>query len=192
MKKQRRKFTDIVFLFITAITAFSVIAISLGIFIVLFKKSLPAINKFGITGFILSTEWDPIKEILGAASALIVTLITSFFALLLAVPIAIGIAIFITEIAPSFLKEIIGTAIELFAVTPIIIYGMWGLFTLAPIMSRYIEPFLQPTVGKLPLIGKLFEGTSLRVELLTASIILSIMNSIYSFYCKSFFNLTPS
>ncbi|MCX7724296.1 MAG: hypothetical protein N2042_03490 [Thermodesulfovibrio sp.] len=148
MKKQRRKFTDIVFLFITAITAFSVIAISLGIFIVLFKKSLPAINKFGITGFILSTEWDPIKEILGAASALIVTLITSFFALLLAVPIAIGIAIFITEIAPSFLKEIIGTAIELFAVTPIIIYGMWGLFTLAPIMSRYIEPFLQPTVRK--------------------------------------------
>ncbi|MEN2994351.1 MAG: phosphate ABC transporter permease subunit PstC [Thermodesulfovibrio sp.] len=193
MKKQRGKFTDIVFLFITAITAFSVFAISLGIFIVLFKESLPAINKFGITGFILSTEWDPVKEIFGAAPALIGTLITSFFALLLAVPIAIGIAIFITEIAPSFLKGVIGTAIELLAAIPSIIYGMWGLFTLAPIMSRYIEPFLQSTVGKLPLFGKLFEGTPLGVDLLTASIILSIMIIPFTAsIARDSFNLTPS
>lgn len=193
MKKQRGKFTDVVFLFITAITAFSVIAISLGIFIVLFKESLPAITKFGIGGFIFSTEWNPVQEIFGAAPALIGTLITSFFALLLAVPIAIGIAIFITEIAPSFLKGIIGTAIELLAAIPSIIYGMWGLFTLAPIMSHDIEPFLQSTIGKLPLFGKLFEGTPLGVDLFTASIILSIMIIPFTAsIARDSFNLTPS
>ncbi|MCX8034230.1 MAG: phosphate ABC transporter permease subunit PstC [Thermodesulfovibrio sp.] len=193
MKKQRGKLTDIAFLSITASTAFSIIAISLGIFIILFKESLLAINKFGFIGFIFSTEWDPVKEIFGAAPALIGTLITSFFALLLAVPIAIGIAIFITEIAPSFLKGIIGTAIELLAAIPSIIYGMWGLFTLAPIMSQNIEPFLQSTVGKLPLLGKLFEGTPLGVDLFTASVILSIMIIPFTAsIARESFNLTPS
>lgn len=193
MKKQRGKFTDIVFLSITALTAFSIIAISFGIFIVLFKESLPAMNKFGVEGFIFSTEWDPVQEIFGAAPALIGTLITSFFALLLAVPIATGIAIFITEIAPSFLKGIIGTAIELLAAIPSIIYGMWGLFTLAPIMSRYIEPFFQSTIGKLPLFSKLFEGTPLGVDLFTASIILSIMIIPFTAsIARDSFNLTPS
>ncbi len=193
MRKQRGKITDLVFLAITAITAFSVIAISIGIFIVLFKESLPAINKFGFAGFIFSNEWDPVKELFGAAPALIGTLITSFFSLLLAVPIALGIAIFITEIAPSFLKGIIGTAIELLAAIPSIIYGMWGLFTLAPIMSQDIEPFLQSTIGKLPLIGKLFEGTPLGVDLFTASIILSIMIIPFTAsIARDSFNLTPS
>ncbi|ACI20441.1 MULTISPECIES: phosphate ABC transporter permease subunit PstC [Thermodesulfovibrio] len=193
MKKQKGKLTDIVFLSITAFTAFSIIAISFGIFVVLFKESLPAMNKFGFEGFIFSTEWDPVQETFGAAPALIGTLITSFFALLLAVPIATGIAIFITEIAPSFLKGIIGTAIELLAAIPSIIYGMWGLFTLAPIMSRYIEPFLQSTVGKLPLLGKLFEGTPLGVDLFTASIILSIMIIPFTAsIARDSFNLTPS
>lgn len=193
MQKQRGKITDIIFLSFTAITAFSIIAISVGIFIVLFKESMPAINKFGFTGFILSTEWDPVREIFGAAPALIGTLITSFFALLLAVPIAIGIAIFITEIAPSFLKGIIGTAVELLAAIPSIIYGMWGLFTLAPIMSQDIEPFLQSTIGKLPLLGKLFEGTPLGVDLFTASVILSIMIIPFTAsIARDSFNLAPS
>lgn len=193
MRKQRGKITDIVFLSVTALTAFSIIAISIGIFIVLFKESLPAMNKFGVQGFLFSTEWDPVKEIFGAAPALIGTLITSFFSLLLAVPIALGIAIFITEIAPSFLKGIIGTAIELLAAIPSIIYGMWGLFTLAPIMSQEIEPFLQSTIGKLPLIGKLFEGTPLGVDLFTASIILSIMIIPFTAsIARDSFNLTPS
>jgi len=110
------------------------------------------------------------------------------FALLLAIPVAIGIAIFITEIAPSALKGVIGTAIELLAAIPSIIYGMWGLFTLAPIMSKYIEPFFQSTIGKLPLIGKLFEGTPLGVDLFTASIILSIIDyTFYSIHSKRFF-----
>ncbi len=193
VKKQRGKITDVVFMSFTALTAFSIIAISLGIFFVLFKESLPAMNKFGVEGFIFSTEWDPVQEIFGAAPALIGTLITSFFALLIAVPIAIGIAIFITEIAPSFLKNTIGTAIELLAAIPSIIYGMWGLFTLAPIMSNDIEPFLQGTIGKLPLVGKLFEGTPLGVDLFTASIILSIMIIPFTAsIARDSFNLTPS
>lgn len=193
MQKQRGKITDIVFLSITALTAFSIIAISIGIFIVLFKESLPAMNKFGFEGFILSTEWDPVQEVFGAAPALIGTLITSFFALIFAVPIAIGIAIFITEIAPSFLKGIIGTAIELLAAIPSIIYGMWGLFTLAPIMSQKIEPFFQSTIGKLPLVGRLFEGTPLGVDLFTASIILSIMIIPFTAsIARDSFNLTPA
>ncbi|MDI1472351.1 MAG: phosphate ABC transporter permease subunit PstC [Thermodesulfovibrio sp.] len=193
MLKQKGKFTDLLFFSFTLITAFSIIFISLGIFIVLFKESLPAMNKFGFIGFILSNEWDPVKELFGAAPALIGTLITSFLALLFATPIAIGIAIFITEIAPPFLKGIIGTAIELLAAIPSIIYGMWGLFTLAPIMSQNIEPFLQKTVGQLPLIGKLFEGTPLGVDLFTASIILSIMIIPFTAsIARDSFNLTPS
>ncbi|GAB5047217.1 phosphate ABC transporter permease subunit PstC [Thermodesulfovibrio sp. TK110] len=193
MSRKKVKLTDFVFLMLTALTAFSVIIITAGIFLVLFKESLPAMNKFGFEGFIFSTEWDPVQEVFGALPALTGTLITAFLALLLATPIAIGIAIFITEIAPSFLKGIIGTSIELLAAIPSIIYGMWGLFTLAPIMSQHIEPFFQSTIGKLPLIGKLFEGTPLGVDLFTASIILSIMIIPFTAsIARDSFNLTPA
>jgi len=193
MSRQKGKVTDFVFLMFTALTAFSVIIITAGIFLVLFKESLPAMNRFGFEGFIFSTEWDPVQESFGALPSLIGTLITAFLALLLATPIAIGIAIFITEIAPPFLKGIIGTSIELLAAIPSIIYGMWGLFTLAPIMSQYIEPFFQSTLGKVPLIGKLFEGTPLGVDLFTASIILSIMIIPFTAsIARDSFNLTPS
>ncbi|MGC8938289.1 MAG: phosphate ABC transporter permease subunit PstC [Thermodesulfovibrio sp.] len=178
---------------ITAFTAFSIIIITTGIFLVLFKESLPAMNKFGVEEFIFSTQWDPVQEVFGALPALTGTLITACLALLLATPIAIGIAIFITEIAPAFLKNIIGTSIELLAAIPSIIYGMWGLFTLAPIMSQYIEPFFQSTIGKVPLIGKLFEGTPLGVDLFTASIILSIMIIPFTAsIARDSFNLTPA
>lgn len=193
MSKQKGKLLDFLFLTFTALTAFSVIFIIVGIFLVLFKESLPAINKFGFKEFIFSTEWDPVQEVFGALPALVGTLITAFLALLIAVPIAIGIAIFITEIAPPFLKSIIGTAIELLAAIPSIIYGMWGLFTLAPINAKYIEPFLQSTIGKIPLIEKLFEGIPLGVDLFTASIVLSIMIIPFTAsIARDSFNLTPS
>lgn len=168
-------FFNLAYLIITFLTSFIIIFLALGIFIVLFKEAYPAIKTFGFLGFILSTEWDPVKEVFGAAPALIGTLITSFLALIMAVPVALGIAIFINEVAPSYLKGLISTGIELLAAIPSIIYGMWGLFTLAPLMAKYIEPFLQKTIGKLPLIGKLFEGTPLGIDLFTASVILSIM-----------------
>lgn len=163
------------FLLVTSLSAFLVILLLVGIFFVLFIESLPAIKKFGFINFVSTPTWDPVREIFGGAIPLFGTLVTSFLALLLAVPIALGIAIFITEVAPGPIKEPIGTAIELLAAIPSIIYGMWGLFTLAPIQAKYVEPFLQETLGKLPYLGQLFSGTPLGIDLFTASLILSIM-----------------
>ncbi len=166
---------NFIYLITTFFASFIIILLTVGIFVVLFWQAYPAIKSFGFIKFIFSTEWDPVKEVFGAAPALIGTLITSFLAMIIAVPVALGIAIFITEVAPSFLKEFISTGIELLAAIPSIIYGMWGLFTLAPLMAKYIEPFFQKIIGPIPLLGKLFKGTPLGIDLFTASVILSIM-----------------
>ncbi|KAF0117398.1 MAG: phosphate transport system permease protein, partial [bacterium] len=139
------------------------------------------------------TDWNPVKGSFGAATNLFGTAITTVLSILIAVPVAIGIAIFVTEIAPNFLKEPIGAAIELLAAIPSIIYGMWGLFTLAPIMANYIEPALQKSIGSLPLVGVLFEGTPMGIDLLTASVILSIMIIPFTAsISRDAFNLTPA
>ncbi len=177
---------------ITAIASLSIILIIIGIFWILIRESSLAINKFGIIHFLTSTDWNPVKETFGAAANIYGTVITTVFALLIAVPVAIGIAIFVTEVAPNFLKGPIGMAIELLAAIPSIIYGMWGLFTLAPIMSKYIEPALQSTFGKLPILEILFRGTPLGIDILTASIILSIMIIPFTAsIARDSFNLTP-
>jgi phosphate transport system permease protein len=140
----------------------------------------------------MSTEWNPVKEAFGAATNIYGTFITTTLALIIAVPTALGIAVFVTEVAPNFLKGPIGIAIELLAAIPSIIYGMWGLFTLAPIMSKYIEPTLQKTVGKLPVLEFLFSGTTLGIDILTASLILSIMIIPFTAsIARDSFNLTP-
>jgi len=183
---------DFIFGSLTAIASLSVVLLIGGIFLALVKESTPAIEKFGILEFITTVDWDPVAEVFGALSTLFGTTVTTVLSLVFAVPIAIGIAIFITEIAPGFLKGPIGTAIELLAAIPSIIYGMWGLFTLAPIMEEYIEPFLQATIGKLPLVGILFEGTPMGIDLLTASLILSIMIIPFTAsIARDSFNLTP-
>ena len=114
MQKQRGKITDLVFLTVTALTAFSIIAISLGIFIVLFKESLPAMNKFGFEGFIFSTEWNPVKEIFSAGPALVGTLITSLLSLTLAVNIVFDLIVFITAFAPYFLCDLLRLRLRYF------------------------------------------------------------------------------
>ncbi len=166
---------DLLFSFVTAVASLSVIVLVAGIFVILVKESSPAISKFGVPGFIFSTDWNPVEESFGAATAIYGTVVATVIALLIAIPVAIGIAVFVTEIAPDFLKGPIGVAIELLAAIPSIIYGMWGLFTLAPIMANYIEPALQNTLGKVPLLGILFEGTPMGIDILTASVVLSIM-----------------
>lgn len=166
---------DLFFSFVTAVASLSVILLVGGIFIVLVKESSLAIDKFGVPGFIFSTDWNPVEESFGAATAIYGTVVATVIALMIAIPVAIGIAVFVTEIAPDFLKGPIGIAIELLAAIPSIIYGMWGLFTLAPIMANYIEPALQNTLGRVPLLGILFEGTPMGIDILTASVILSIM-----------------
>ncbi|WP_242455792.1 phosphate ABC transporter permease subunit PstC [Dissulfurispira thermophila] len=182
-----------IFSFITGIAAISVVLIIVGTLYVLFKESSLSIERFGFLKFITSLDWDPVRESFGAAAALYGTLVTTALALIIAIPVAIGIAIFVTEVAPNFLKGPVGVAIELLAAIPSIIYGMWGLFTLAPIMSKYIEPFLQKTIGKLPLFNILFEGTPLGIDLLTASMILGIMIIPFTAsISRDAFNLTPS
>ncbi len=184
---------DLFFSSLTALASLSVIVFVIGIITVLVIESRLAIGKFGLVDFLISTAWDPVKGMFGAATAVYGTFVTTALALLFAIPAAIGIAIFLTEIAPDFLKGPIGVAIELLAAIPSIIYGMWGLFTLAPIMSRYVEPALQNTVGKLPFFGFLFQGNPLGIDLLTASVILAIMILPFTAsIARDAFNLTPS
>lgn len=183
---------DVTFSIITGLASLSVLVFIIGILYVLFTESSPAIEKFGVLKFLTSTDWDPVRESFGAATSLYGTAIVTAISLIIAIPAAIGIAVFITEIAPDFLKSPIGVAIELLAAIPSIIYGMWGLFILAPIMTDYIEPALQSTLGHIPLIGILFEGTPMGIDLLTAGIILSIMIIPFTAsISRDAFNLTP-
>jgi phosphate transport system permease protein len=170
-----------------------VIVLTVGILYVLLSESSLSIEKFGFLHFITSTDWNPVTESFGAATSLFGTAVTTLLSLIIAIPIAIGIAIFVTEIAPEFLKGPVGTAIELLAAIPSIIYGMWGLFTLAPIMAEHIEPALQKSIGRLPVVGILFEGTPMGIDLLTASLILSIMIIPFTAsISRDAFNLTPA
>jgi phosphate transport system permease protein len=190
--ESKRNPIDLLFSTLTGIASFSIVIIIIGILSILVFEALPSINKFGIVGFLTSTDWDPVNESFGALTSLFGTLVTTVLALCFAIPVALGIAIFITEVAPNFLKGPIGVAIELLAAIPSIIYGMWGLFTLAPIMAEYIEPALQRTIGKLPLFSILFEGTPMGIDLLTASLILSIMIIPFTAsIARDAFNLTP-
>ncbi len=184
---------DFAFSLITAFASTLVIIMVIGILIVLIRESSLAISRFGVIDFLKSTDWNPVTKSFGAATTIFGTVVTTVLSLAIAVPVAIGIAIFVTEISPNFLKGPIGIAIELLAAIPSIIYGMWGLFTLAPIMSRYIEPALQKSVGLLPVVGMLFKGTPMGIDMLTAGVILSIMIIPFTAsISRDAFNLTPA
>ncbi|MDD2557170.1 MAG: phosphate ABC transporter permease subunit PstC [Desulfuromonas sp.] len=177
---------------ITFSAAFLILVIIASIFISLFRESLMAIDSFGFFGFVSSTAWDPVREQFGAATTLYGTLVTTILALVVAVPVSLGIAIFITELCPKFLKPIVSTAIELLAAIPSIIYGMWGLFTFAPLMSDCVEPLLQKIFEPIPLFGQLFTGVPLGIDILTTSIILSIMITPFiASIVRDTFALTP-
>ncbi len=134
----------------------------------LLSNSWPSISRFGF-GFITSTQWNPVKSEYGAASSIYGTLASTAIALLLALPISLAIALFLTSYAPPWLARIVGTCVELLAAIPSIIYGMWGLFVFAPFMQRTLQPWL----AELP--GPLFSGAPLGVGMLTAGIILALM-----------------
>jgi phosphate transport system permease protein len=189
----KKKPVDFSFSLITALASAVVVFLIIGIFIVLIRESSLAIGHFGVINFIKSTDWDPVKGSFGAATTIFGTFVTTALSLVIAVPIAIGIAIFVTEISPDFMKGPIGIAIELLAAIPSIIYGMWGLFTLAPIMAKYIEPTLQKSIGAVPLVGMLFKGTPMGIDMLTASVIMSIMIIPFTAsISRDSFNLTPA
>ncbi|MBL8473757.1 MAG: phosphate ABC transporter permease PstC [Rhodocyclaceae bacterium] len=163
-----------------------------GILVALTIASWPSIQKFGI-GFLFSAEWNPPAEKFGALVPVYGTLVTSAIALILAVPVSLGIAIFLTELSPVWLRRPLGTAIELLAAIPSIVYGMWGLLVFAPLFAQHIEPALASTLGKLPLVGALFDGPPLGIGLLCAGIILAVMIVPYiSAVMRDVFELTPA
>ncbi|MBB3211213.1 phosphate transport system permease protein [Herbaspirillum sp. Sphag1AN] len=172
MRKQRIQ--DFLFHKVTLIFALTVLFMLGGIIVSLFIGAWPAFHEFG-PGFITRVEWDPVNDQYGAAIAIFGTLVTSIIALLIAFPVSFGIALFLTEICPSKLRRPLGTAVELLAGVPSIIYGMWGLFVFAPLFAQYGQPVLKATLGHLPLIGVLFSGPTMGIGLLTAGLILSVM-----------------
>ncbi|WP_167541837.1 phosphate ABC transporter permease subunit PstC [Herbaspirillum rhizosphaerae] len=172
MRKQRIQ--DFLFHKVTLIFALSVLLMLGGIIVSLFIGAWPAFHEFG-PGFITRVEWDPVNDQYGAAIAIVGTLSTSLIALLIAFPVSFGIALFLTEICPSRLRRPLGTAVELLAGVPSIIYGMWGLFVFAPLFAEYGQPLLKATIGQLPVIGALFQGPTMGIGIMTAGLILSVM-----------------
>ncbi|HET6515051.1 MAG TPA: phosphate ABC transporter permease subunit PstC [Thermodesulfovibrionales bacterium] len=184
---------DTIFSLVTAAASLTVIILIIAILFELFRESSPAMDRFGVWKFLSSTDWNPVKESFGALTNIYGTVLTTLLSLVMAIPVAMGIAIFVTEVSPNFLKGPIGIGIELLAAIPSIIYGMWGLFTLSPIMSGYIEPFLKKILEGVPIVGVLFQGTPMGIDILTASIILSIMIIPFTAsISRDSFNLTPA
>jgi len=172
MRKQRIQ--DFLFHKVTMLFALSVLLVLVGIIISLIMESVPTFKTFGL-GFIFSAEWDPVNDQFGALIPIVGTLITSVIALLIAFPVSFGIALFLTEICPAWLRRPLGTAVELLAGVPSIIYGIWGLFVFAPLFADYVQPVLKSTLGKLPIIGQLFSGPMMGIGILTAGLVLAIM-----------------
>ncbi len=165
---------DFVFASLTRIAGVFVLVLLGAIIVTLFIGGLPAFEKFGV-GFLTSTDWDPVQEVYGAAVPVFGTVVTAVLALIVSVPLAFGIAFYLTELAPQWLRRPVGTAIELLAAVPSIIYGMWGFFVIVPIMAQYIQPAVIDSVGELPLIGPLFGGPAFGTGILTAALILAVM-----------------
>ena len=161
---------DLVFRGLTAAFASGIALIFIAIILVLWHQSQPSITKFGFS-FLTSMSWNPVTEKFGALIPIVGTLLSTFLALLFAIPLSLGIALFLAELAPHWLRAPFGTAIELLAAIPSIVYGMWGLFVLGPLMADYVQPFLKKTLGFLPF----FSGPSMGIGMLTASLVLTLM-----------------
>jgi phosphate ABC transporter, permease protein PstC len=167
-------------------------AVPLLIFLVLTRESLPAFRRFGFWGFLTGRTWDPASEVFGALPALTGSLLVTLLATLLALPVSLGIAIFLTELAPRRLRPLLETAVELLGAIPSIIYGMWGFFVVAPLLAATVEPALQATLGRVPVLKHLVAGVPMGVDALTASLILSIMILPFmSAVIKDAFLMTP-
>jgi len=159
------RWKDVAFEHLTRLFALLVLAILAAILVALVLESRASLDKFGLA-FLWHAEWDPVQERFGALVPIYGTVVTSLIAMLIGIPVSFGIALFLTELSPAWLKRPLGTAIELLAAIPSIIYGMWGLFVLAPLFQAHVQPAL---------IESLFQGPPLGIGMLTAGLILSIM-----------------
>ena len=171
---KRQRFQDIVFHRLTQTFSLLVLLALTGIIASLFINAWPAFQKFGIN-FIWRVEWDIVNEEFGAAISIVGTLASAGIAMLIAVPLAFGIAVFLTETCPTWLRRPLGTAIELLAAVPSIIYGMFGLFVFAPLFADYMQVPLQKILGGMPLVGFLFGGSTNGMGILAAGIVLAFM-----------------
>jgi len=173
-RMRRQRLEDTLFRGTTRIFAFGVLALLLAVLLSLLIGSLPAIRAFGF-GFLWNQSWNPVKDLFGALPAIYGTLVTATIAMVIAVPVGLGVAMFLTELCPPVLRRPIGVMIELLAAIPSIIYGIWGLFVLAPVLQLTVQPFLIETLGNIPLLGVLFAGPPLGLGVLTAGFILAVM-----------------
>jgi phosphate transport system permease protein len=171
---ERLRLGDKVFRLLTKTAAIGVLIILGGVMFSLIDGSLPALRTFGLD-FLLEQRWNPVTEKFGALAPIYGTLVTSFIAMLIAVPIGLLIAVFLTELCPMWLRRPIGIAIELLAGIPSIIYGIWGLFVFAPFLQETLQPFLIATLGNIPGLSVLFAGPPYGIGVLTAGLILAIM-----------------
>jgi phosphate transport system permease protein len=163
-------------LFAGAVTGAGVLVLLLlgAILVMLFVGGLPAFRLFGAR-FLVTASWDPVKEIYGAAVPIYGTIVTSVLALVAAVPVAFGIAFYLTELAPMWLRRPVGTAIELLAAVPSIIYGMWGFFVIVPLMAQYVQPTVINWFDGIPVLQDLFAGPPFGTGLFTAALVLALM-----------------
>lgn len=165
---------DSVFRGLTVLFALLVLLILSGVIVSLAIGAWPALAAFG-PRFLVNDVWNPVTEKFGAIAAIYGTLVTAAIAMLIAIPVAFGIALFITELCPIWLKRPLATMVELLAAIPSIIYGVWGMFVLAPFLQEHVEPLLIGTLGAIPGVGALFAGPPLGIGVLTAGLILSVM-----------------
>jgi phosphate transport system permease protein len=171
---QKLRLRDAAFRNVTRAAAIAVLIILSGIIVSLIHGSLPALRTFGVS-FLYTEVWNPVTNKFGAIAPIYGTVITSVIAMLIAVPVGLFIALFLTELCPTWLRRPIGIAIELLAGIPSIIYGIWGLFVFAPFLQQYVQPLLIDTLGEIPGIGFLFEGPPYGIGILTAGLILAVM-----------------
>jgi len=171
---KRHTVLDLLFRNLTRVSAFGVLVLLAAIIGSLVVGSMPTIHAFGF-GFLTSSDWDPVNDQFGALIPIVGTLVTSAIALLIAIPVSFGIAIFLTELSPRILRRPLGVAIELLAGIPSIIYGMWGLFVFAPLFAEHVEPWLSDHIGAMPYVGPFFSGPPMGIGMLAAGIILAIM-----------------
>ncbi len=171
---RRGSLLDRVFRVTTLIFALIVALIVVGILVVLLRGAWPALHKFGF-GFLTSSQWNPVSEHFGALVSIYGTLVTSAIAMIIGIPVSFGIALFITELSPRWLKRPVGVAIELLAAIPSIIYGMWGLFIFAPLFADWVQPWITDHIGDWPVLGSLFQGPPMGIGMFTAGLVLAIM-----------------
>ena len=173
-RRARLPWADAAFAALAHGAAWLTLSLLAGIIVSLLNGAMPAIREFGL-GFFTSTEWDPVQDRYGGLVMIYGTLATSLIALVVAVPVSFGIALFLTELSPAWLKRPLGTAIELLAAVPSIVYGMWGLLVFGPILAAWVQQPLQRAFGDVPLLATLVSGPPVGIGILSAGIILAIM-----------------